>query len=137
MFSNRVAVLLCCLAAATVSVRSSPWQARNGSIPLRFHHLHYRVADPGEVLGPAAARLKGSRAIVQGVGVGIRVGREYVLFDRDAGAAIKAVKASTVATPPDAYQQAVRWLTAHAFSVQPPSLAQTSVSAQFPEATFD
>jgi len=54
---------------------------------LRFHHLHYRAADPLS----AMRRLTGSAgiqpSILQGLGVGVRIGgepgrAEYVLFDR-------------------------------------------------------
>ncbi len=54
-------------------------------LSVRFHHLHYRVADPGHALGEAAEMFGGNRTILQGIGVGVRVGREYVLFERDRG----------------------------------------------------
>lgn len=50
--------------------------------PVRFHHLHYRVGDPAVAMADAAATLKGTRTIVPGLGVGVRTGDTYVLFDR-------------------------------------------------------
>ena len=54
-------------------------------IAVRFHHLHYRVPDPGDALGDAAEAFEGTRTILQGLGVGVRVGTQYVLFDRQSG----------------------------------------------------
>ncbi len=50
--------------------------------PVRFHHAHYRVGDPAAAMSEAAARLNGTRTIVSGLGVGVRTGNTYVLFDR-------------------------------------------------------
>ncbi len=49
----------------------------------------------------------GNRTILQGIGVGVRVGREYVLFDRDRGG--DGVRRAT-SQPVDVYQAAVAWL---------------------------
>ena len=57
-------------------------QTAPGRVTLRFHHLHYRVPDPGAALGEAADAFKGTRTILQGLGVGVRVGRQYVLFEQ-------------------------------------------------------
>jgi len=55
--------------------------ALNGA-DVRFHHLHYRVRDPAAAMTAAAARLGGIRTIVPGLGVGVRTGDTYSLFDR-------------------------------------------------------
>ena len=46
-------------------------QPASAPVALRFHHLHYRVADPGAALGDAAEMFKGARTILQGLGVGL------------------------------------------------------------------
>lgn len=53
---------------------------------VRFHHVHYRVSDPGAALAPAVAALRGTRALLPGLGVGVRIGRQYLLFDREEAA---------------------------------------------------
>ena len=65
------------IAFATLSA-----QTPAAPVTLRFHHLHYRVANPGAALGDAADAFTGTRVILQGLGVGVRVDRQYVLFDR-------------------------------------------------------
>jgi hypothetical protein len=55
--------------------------ALNGA-DVRFHHMHYRVSDPAAAMTESAARLAGVRAIVPGLGVGVRTGDTYLLFDR-------------------------------------------------------
>jgi Heavy metal binding domain len=110
-------------------------QTTQPRVALRFHHLHYAVDDPGAALGEAAERLKGTRAIVQGVGVGVRIGREYVLFDRatDTGRAASVRPRSAG----EAYGEALQWLTSRGFVVGPPSLAGTAVPEGFPSGTLD
>ena len=100
---------------------------------LRFHHLHYRVADPGAALGNAADAFKGTRTILQGLGVGVRVGRQYVLFDRlESG-----TRSSRGRKPAAAYVEAVRWLAAKGVRVEPQSLADTAVARVMPDALLD
>jgi hypothetical protein len=94
------------------------------------------VGDPGAALGEVADRLKGTRTILQGLGVGVRVGREYVLLDRDTyprdgGSAGR----SRTASP--AYAEASRWLSQRGFSVAPSTLEETAVAAGLPEGTLD
>jgi hypothetical protein len=124
----------------TAGVTSAQLPAATGSRPagqhpqvqLRFHHLHYRVADPGAALGDAADAFQGTRTIQQGLGVGVRVGREYVLFDRqsDGGEPARVEAAG-------AYAEAVSWLKAHGVGVEPPSLAGTAFSRGWRDGTLD
>src|SRR5262245_12978459 len=102
-------------------------------VTLRFHHLHYRVPDPGDALGDAAQRLGGTRTILQGVGVGIRVGSQYVLFERESAAAPEGRRVA----PADAYADAVRWMSAHGVAAQPTTLAKVDLAADLPSATLD
>ena len=111
------------------------WLEQSGSSrrEVRFHHLHYRVRDPGALLGSASADLQGTRTIVQGVGVGVRVGREYVLFERDGA----ATRPGRRLEPSAAFDEAVRWLTAHGIIVQPDRFERTLVARGFPGETLD
>ena len=102
-------------------------------IAVRFHHLHYRVPDPGDALGDAAEAFEGTRTILQGLGVGVRVGTQYVLFDRQSGTDPRSRRRSA----PDAYLQAARWLSGEGIGVAPASLAETAVARGWSEGTLD
>ncbi len=108
-------------------------QTASGRVTVRFHHLHYRVPDPGAALGDAADAFKGTRTILQGLGVGVRVGRQYVLFDRSETFG----RSSRGRAPADAYAEAARWLSAKGVHIEPASLADTAVARTFPDATLD
>jgi Heavy metal binding domain len=125
-------LLASCVIAA---VAQNPTPA---AITLRFHHLHYRVPDPGGALAPAAQQLKGTRVLLQGLGVGVRVGQEYVLFDReeDNGPTILREVAHE-RSPASVYLDVAKWLTARRLNVRPASLADTSVSTGLPDAALD
>jgi Heavy metal binding domain len=124
------------LAAAMASAarRDGPVLSAAQPLAVRFHHLHYRVADPGAALGDAAARLGGTRVVAPGLGVGVRVARQYVLFERESE---ESPAANPVAGPAEAYGEAVAWLRAHGLDAQPASLAETAVASGLPHATFD
>ena len=83
--------LLAIAAVAGLAGQAAPPPA---PVALRFHHLHYAVEDPGAALGEAVERLGGARAIVQGLGVGVQVGKEYVPFERAGAATAGAIKAT-------------------------------------------
>ena len=86
-----------------------------GSLEVRFHHVHYRVADPSEAMDDALAKGGGTKEIVSGLGVGVRRGDDFLLFDR-----------LTEEDPPElpqrtlsgAYDHAVEWLRARGVSVE-------------------
>jgi hypothetical protein len=113
------------LAFLAIAIATAYAQPGAAPLTLRFHHLHYRVADPGAALGEAADAFEGTRTILQGLGVGVRAGREYVLFDR-AGPGDSSRRRGL--TPAAAYAQAASWLAAKGVVVQPPSLAATAVA---------
>ncbi len=52
------------------------------SVPARFHHVHSKSLDPSEDMGVYARTFGGVTVILQGLGVGVRLGPSYVLFDR-------------------------------------------------------
>ena len=73
---------------------------------VRFHHFHFRVNEPAAAMNAGMATLEGSRVLLRGLGVGVRVGREYALFDR-----AEAPERSDGGPPVDAaYAVARDWL---------------------------
>jgi hypothetical protein len=56
-------------------------QSPNSSAP-RLHHVHLRVEDPAAAMDVYAKAHGCNKTIVQGLGVGVRCGTTYVLFDR-------------------------------------------------------
>ena len=91
---------------------------------VRLHHLHYQVGDPGSVMNAAAATLGGTRVVLQGLGVGVRLGREFVLYDRLDGDADDR-------NPRDAaqsYDRAVAWLKGKGISATPAHLSASAIA---------
>jgi hypothetical protein len=121
--------LCVCLGAAAARTTAPP------TPPVRFHHFHFRVADPAASINQAAIALKGTRVLLRGLGVGVRVSGEYALFDRiDLGDAARE-------TPPPisaAYSAAVEWLTAHGVLVDADrGTARTDFEAMFDSERLD
>lgn len=78
-------------------------RSQSGGMPVaRFHHVHYVVADPAAAMADAVRATEGIRTIVQGVGVGVRSGREFVLFDRAGGDERRPAARSAAETYPEA-----------------------------------
>lgn len=120
---------------AFVAVAQKPVPA---PVTVRFHHLHYRVPDPGAALAPVAEQLKGTRVLLQGLGVGVRVGQEYVLFDReDDSRLVVQREVAHERSAANVYLDAVSWLTAHHVNVRPAALSDTSVDTTLPDAALD
>ena len=105
-------------------------QGYGGSSPepdhlVRFHHVHYRVGDPAASMNVAASGLGGTRVILPGLGVGVRTGDEFVLYDR-----------FDETDPPDllqrdlahAYAGIVAWLAAKGIAAAPATLSATRVA---------
>ena len=92
---------------AWVQVPGGQSVAPRAVVTLRFHHLHYAVGDPAAVITHVAEASGGTRLTLQGLGPGVRIGDEYVLFDRlataqSAGTEVAAVDAS--------YRAASMWM---------------------------
>jgi hypothetical protein len=105
------AVVVVCLLIAQAN--GPPAQQPSRSV--RFHHVHFEADDPAAAMNEVARRTRGVRVIVPGLGVGVRVGREYVLFDRvdaRADSMIRGFQAS--------YDAAVQWLGGHGIGVDSP-----------------
>ena len=98
---------------------------------VRFHHIHYRVGDPAAAMSGAAAKLESVRVIVPGLGVGIRTGAEYLLFDRLEESDPPELLQMTVS---DAYDAAVAWLRRHGISALPATTRDLRVSSALPVA---
>jgi hypothetical protein len=102
------------LAAAALEPAQATSQAP--AVPLRLHHLHYLVEDPAASMNRVAATLDGTRVLLQGLGVGVRVGDQYVLFDRTrSGVAARTGQNSAV----DLFKFAQEWLNARGLTVSP------------------
>ena len=86
----------------------------SGAAPsVRFHHFHFRVGEPAAALNLGMTALNGTRVLLRGLGVGVRVGAQYALFDRIAASVIGSSRSSTEA----AYTAASGWLRAHGVEV--------------------
>jgi hypothetical protein len=82
---------------------------------VRFHHFHFRVEDPARSMNLAATSLNGTRVLLRGLGVGARIGPEYVLFDRlDVNDTVSGLHHPAA----EAYDAARRWLIAHGVEVE-------------------
>jgi hypothetical protein len=122
----------------TPFVRLAGGASERGLTPqraLRFHHLHYVVDNPGAQLRPASDALQGARSIVPGLGVGVRVDREYLLFARAPLESTTPRRRTPRAA--DAYADAVKWLTRQGLSVTPRTLNETLVSRSLPREPLD
>ncbi|HXW05484.1 MAG TPA: heavy metal-binding domain-containing protein [Vicinamibacterales bacterium] len=96
---------------AAAGSASTALQPAGHEIVYTFHHLHVRVDDPGVVLDEVAARVNGTKAVLQGHGPAVRAGAEYVVLERT------AVEDTTGGPPRGSvaearYLEAVEWLRA-------------------------
>jgi hypothetical protein len=101
---------------------------------VRFHHVHYRVGDPSAAISHTAAELKGERVIVPGIGVGVRAGDAYLIFDRLDDTDPPSVEQMPV---PEAYRAAVAWLGRHGVSAEPADAASRALLAALPGERYD
>ena len=81
---------------------------------VRFHHFHFRVVEPAAAMNQGAIALKGTRVLLRGLGVGVRVGGEYALFDR---LDISDGSADARPSAANAYAAARDWLIARGVDV--------------------
>src|SRR5262245_42304982 len=70
------------LVAAALAAIASSWTSAQAPV-LRFHHVHVRGADPATAMAKYTRENKCTSVVLQGVGVGVRCGQTYLLFDRD------------------------------------------------------
>jgi len=138
---TRLAVLALTLTAVAMSALAGnrSWQASADPRPvgpratpaLRFHHLHYRVGDQSAAMRRAAETFQGARVLLRGLGVGVRIGEEYVLFDRADGTERGGASAETV------YADAVDWIRQRGLPAPADGTARARIAAEFRESTLD
>jgi hypothetical protein len=87
---------------------------------VRLHHFHFRSGEPAAAMNVGAARLQGTRVLLRGLGVGVRVRSVYALFDR-----IDASERDAAARPgaDTAYDVARDWLHSNGVDVSEPDPA--------------
>ncbi len=101
---------------------------------VRFHHVHYRVGDPSAAMSHVAAKVDGPRVMLPGLGVGVRAGDEFLLFDR-----LDPSDEARITQPDltNAYRAAVAWFTRHGVAVSPQSLGALRVTAGLLNERYD
>jgi hypothetical protein len=114
------------LAAAALATAAIGIPGTQPPLQLRFHHVHLRVEDPAAAMTDAVSRAGGTRVILQGLGVGVRLDDQYVLFDR--------IEGGVEGGPPSAgaaaarYAAALRWLGDRNLPAAPAELGATEVA---------
>ena len=98
-----------------------------------FHHFHFRVGDPAAAMNRGAASLSGTRVLLRGFGVGVRVRGVFALFDR-ADATEVGRRAQS---PEDAYAAAAAWLRARGVGVAEAGPARTALAETFASEILD
>jgi catechol 2,3-dioxygenase-like lactoylglutathione lyase family enzyme len=117
------------LGAGRVGLQSQSVAPAAEAAVARFHHVHYVVDDPAAAMNEVAKATEGVRVVAQGLGVGVRIGREYLLFDR----------ATIDSTPPvprtvaAAYVRAADRLKAWGFYTAPVTLSGVRAAAVLPD----
>jgi heavy metal-binding protein len=102
---------------------------------VRFHHFHFRVADPARSMNQAATTLNGTRVLLRGLGVGARIGTEYALFDRFDSTDTTADRRRSVE---GAFSEARAWLAEHGVAVEPsPTGARAALARLFDGEVLD
>jgi hypothetical protein len=105
-----------------------------GQAVVRFHHVHYRVGDPSAAISHTAAELKGVRVIVPGIGVGVRAGDAYLVFDRLDEADPPAMEQKPLA---EAYRTAVGWLARYGVTAAAADAVSQAVFTALPGERYD
>jgi hypothetical protein len=123
-------VLVLALKGTDAGLMGAPSQA---SFLVRFHHAHYKVGDPSAAMAEAAQRLEGTRVILQGLGAGVRAGREFVLFDR----AVAGDSVRSVGSAAEAYPRALEQLRAWGLRPEPPAVNHSRAAMAMGELPVD
>ena len=96
-----------CICCCAIVLLAQSTVEKQGTASATFHHFHFRVGDPAAAMNEGAARLNGTRVLLRGLGVGVRVAGLYALFDRVDASESSPTRA---ATPEAAYAAAATWL---------------------------
>src|SRR5262245_50493077 len=122
-------VALCVALIASSGVRQTAGPS------VRFHHYHFRVPDPAASMNQAATSFKGTRVLLRGLGVGVRVGTTYALFDRVDASTSSAAARGTIEA---AYDSARRWLSDQGVGVDSDAdSARADLAAMFADEQLD
>ncbi|HEX5070902.1 MAG TPA: heavy metal-binding domain-containing protein [Vicinamibacterales bacterium] len=105
---------------------------------LRFHHLHYRSADPLAAMRRLTGQAAAQPSILQGLGVGVRIGQDpgptdYVLFDRLAGLSSPSDPPAMMA----AWPRLIAWLESRGFVVEADENRIRGLSERLSDDVFD
>ena len=112
--AGRVLLILAAVVQVGVGPPAQP-------VALRLHHLHYLVDDPSTAMRALRGRVDTGPQILQGLGVGVGAGAEYLLFDRPPGEAAAPVPLQPAASAAAAaIRRAVRALAGAGFAVSAP-----------------
>jgi hypothetical protein len=125
----RLAAAVCLLAGVLQSQPAAP------PLVLRFHHLHLRVADPASASRDVAAKIGGSRSMLQGHGLAVHAAGEYLVFDRYSDAQLTSGgSTSDAAETSAAYTEAIEWASRHGLRVAPADFREVGISGAVPAA---
>jgi heavy metal-binding protein len=133
--SPALAAIATAIALALEIATSSPSAFTRQFPPpsVRFHHFHFRVPDPAASMNATAAAFNGTRVLLRGLGVGVRIGREYALFDRSDGTELQEPSLSAAA----AYESAQQWLVDHGIRIEPDGSSRTELAAKLNHEAID
>jgi hypothetical protein len=129
---RRFAVLALVFSVAVLTANVRDTRAQAVPVTVRFHHLHYRVGDPAAAMADVVRKLEGVRVILQGFGVGVRAGREFLLFDR--AAANDPIRSHAA---PAAYERATARLEAWGLRAEPANASHSRVLTGMPQTPVD
>lgn len=105
-------ILKASIAAGLFALLMTQAVAQPPTASATFHHYHFRVGDPAGAMNYAATSLSGTRVLLRGLGVGVRVGAVHALFDR-----LDASDAAGTHEAEAAYAVSAEWLRSHGLSV--------------------
>jgi Heavy metal binding domain len=124
------------LSVLLASVTMPAGQTRVPAAGVRLHHLHFRTADVSAAMADAVKIHGGIRAIVSGLGVGVRVVDTYLLFDSLSGAASER-EASPPPGASNVFVEAAQWLGSHGVEATVSDAGTRMLLAIPPELTLD
>ena len=123
------------LAAALVLAQNPPAVSTAGRV--RLHHLHFQTDDFAAAITGAVAAHGGTRAMLEGLGPGVRVGDVYLVFDRAIDSAEVTTPRAEPGTPAQRYTAAVAWLRARQLEVVTSDAGNSLLTAAAGDASFD
>jgi hypothetical protein len=129
----RAAPLLLAAALALFQDQPPPLpQAR-----VRLHHLHFQTDDFAPAMTGAVQVHGGTRAMLQGLGPGVRVEDVYLLFDRPAPDSLSPSPPSRGASLEERFAAAAAWLGARRLDVAWSDAGRKLMTAAAADASFD